>query len=296
MEFIIAKEILSKIQFDNSHWFGTDYNMNLYRGCCHGCIYCDSRSNCYNIVEFDKVKIKKDCLTILENQLKTKRKSGVIQIGAMSDTYNPFEKKYEITRNALKLIDKYGFGVAIATKSDLILRDIDILKKINEHSPVIIKFTITTFDDDLSKIIEPNVCPSSDRFKAIKMLRDAGIYTGVLMMPMLPFITDTNENIKNIVNLASKNNANFIYPMFGVTLRSNQRFYYYEKLKENFPNLLYKYENLYKDKYVCNSPKYKSLQSYFKYMCSEVGMTYRMEDIIFQYKSRFENEQISFDL
>ena len=296
MEFIIAKEILSKIQFDNSHWFGTDYNMNLYKGCCHGCIYCDSRSNCYNIVEFDKVKIKKDCLTILENQLKTKRKTGVIQIGAMSDTYNPFERKYEITRNALKLIDKYGFGVAIATKSDLILRDLDILKKINEHSPVIIKLTITTFKDDLSKIIEPNVCPSSDRFKAIKILREARIYTGILMMPMLPFITDTNENIKNIVNFASKNNANFIYPMFGVTLRSNQRFYYYEKLKEHFPNLLHKYENLYKDKYVCNSPKHKSLQSYFKYMCSEVGMTYRMDDIIYQYKSRFENEQLSFDL
>ena len=195
MEFIIAKEILSKIQFDNSHWFGTDYNMNLYRGCCHGCIYCDSRSNCYNIVEFDKVKIKKDCLTILENQLKTKRKTGVIQIGAMSDTYNPFEKKYEITRNALKLIDKYGFGVAIATKSDLILRDIDILKKINEHSPVIIKFTITTFDDDLSKIIEPNVCPTSLRVEALKKLNLEGISTVVWLSPILPFINDTKSNI-----------------------------------------------------------------------------------------------------
>ena len=153
MEFIIAKEILSKIQYDNSHWFGTDYNMNLYRGCCHGCIYCDSRSNCYNIIDFDRVRIKKDCIPILEKQLKSKRHSGVIQIGAMSDTYNPFEKKYEVTREALKLIDKYGFGVAIATKSDLILRDIDILKNINTHSPVIVKFSITCGDDNLSKVI-----------------------------------------------------------------------------------------------------------------------------------------------
>ena len=180
MEFIIAKEILSKIQYDNSHWFGTDYNMNLYRGCCHGCIYCDSRSNCYNIIDFDRVRIKKDCIPILEKQLKSKRHSGVIQIGAMSDTYNPFEKKYEVTREALKLIDKYGFGVAIATKSDLILRDIDILKNINTHSPVIVKFSITCGDDNLSKVIEPNVCVSSKRFEGIKKLRDQGatiVYT-----------------------------------------------------------------------------------------------------------------------
>ena len=159
MEFIIAKEILSKVQYDNSHWFSTDYNMNLYRGCCHGCIYCDSRSNCYNIIDFDRVRIKKDCIPILEKQLKSKRHSGVIQIGAMSDTYNPFEKKYEITREALKLIDKYGFGIAIATKSDLILRDIDILKKINTHSPVIVllrSFRLTMICACISLSLSPS--------------------------------------------------------------------------------------------------------------------------------------------
>ena len=181
----------------------------------------------------------------------------------MSDTYNPFEKKYEVTREALKLIDKYGFGVAIATKSDLILRDIDILKNINTHSPVIVKFSITCGDDNLSKVIEPNVCVSSKRFESIKKLRDAGIYTGVLMMPLLPFINDTKDNIDKIINEAYKSMANFIYPMFGVTLRANQRFYYYTKLRENFPNLVSKYQNFYGDKYVCNSPNYKSLQSYF---------------------------------
>lgn len=214
----------------------------------------------------------------------------------MSDTYNPFEKKYEVTREALKLIDKYGFGVAIATKSDLILRDIDILKNINTHSPVIVKFSITCGDDNLSKVIEPNVCVSSKRFEAIKKLKDAGIYTGVLMMPLLPFINDTKDNIDKIINQAYKSMANFIYPMFGVTLRANQRFYYYTKLRENFPNLVSKYQNLYGDKYVCNSPNYKSLQSYFEKKCSKLGITYKMEDIISEYKSKFESEQISFDL
>ncbi|MFQ8934297.1 SPL family radical SAM protein [Intestinibacter bartlettii] len=270
--------------------------MNLYRGCCHGCIYCDSRSNCYNIIDFDRVRIKKDCIPILEKQLKSKRHSGVIQIGAMSDTYNPFEKKYEVTRDALKLIDKYGFGVAIATKSDLILRDINILKKINTHSPVIVKFSITCGNDNLSKIIEPNVCVSSKRFEAIKKLREAGIYTGILMMPLLSFINDTKDNIDKIINQAYKSRANFIYPMFGVTLRSNQRFYYYTKLRENFPNLVSKYQNLYSDKYVCNSPNFKSLQKYFEEKCSKLGITYKMDDIISEYKSRFESEQISFDL
>ena len=214
----------------------------------------------------------------------------------MSDTYNPFEKKYEITRNALKLIDKYGFGVAIATKSDLILRDIDILKKINQHSPVIIKFTITCVDDNLSKILEPNVCISSKRFEAIKKLREAEIYTGVLMMPILPFINDTIDNIDKIINQAYDSNANFIYPMFGVTLRSNQRFYYYENLKHKFPQLLSKYQNLYKDKYVCNSPNAKSLANYFEAKCSKLGISYKMSDIISQYKGKFQSEQISFYL
>ena len=214
----------------------------------------------------------------------------------MSDTYNPFEKKYKVTREALKLIDKYGFGVAIATKSDLILRDIDILKNINTHSPVIVKFSITCGDDNLSKVIEPNVCVSSQRFEAIKKLKDAGIYTGVLMMPLLPFINDTKDNIDKIINQAYKSMANFIYPMFGVTLRSNQRFYYYTKLRENFPNLVSKYQNLYGNKYVCNSPNYKSLQAYFEKKCSKLGITYKMEDIISEYKSKFKSEQIPFDL
>ncbi len=156
------------------------------------------------------------------------------------------------------------------------------------HSPVIVKLSITCGDDNLSKIIEPNVCVSSKRFEAINKLRESGIYTGVLMMPILPFINDTKDNIDKIINQAHKSGANFIYPMFGVTLRSNQRFYYYKKLRENFPNLVSKYQNLYGDKYICNSPNYKSLQQYFEQKCSELEITYKMEEIISEYKSKFK--------
>lgn len=162
MEFVETKIILSKVKYGNT-WYGVDYNMNLYKGCSHRCIYCDSRSNCYHIDNFDLVRGKEKALYILEKELSKKREKGVIGIGAMSDIYNPNELKYEQTRKALKLISKYGFGISIDTKSDLILRDIDLLKEINSKNNVIIKFTITTPNDKLSKIIEPNVCVSSKR-------------------------------------------------------------------------------------------------------------------------------------
>lgn len=171
MEFIETKTILQKVKYGDE-WYGVDYNMNLYRGCSHNCIYCDSRSNCYHIDNFSKVRGKKNALYILEKELSTKKETGIIGIGAMSDTYNPLEKEYEQTKSALKLISKYNFGVSIDTKSDLILRDIDLLKEINSKNNVIIKFTITTPNDELSQIIEPNVCVSSKRFAAIKTLSE----------------------------------------------------------------------------------------------------------------------------
>ena len=240
MELIPAKSIVSGYR-ENNNWFGTNYNMNIYKGCCHGCIYCDSRSECYGIDNFDIVRAKVNSSEIIRRELKSKRKNGVIGTGAMSDPYNPFEKKFALTRNALEIIDNFGFGVAIATKSDLILRDIDILKRIKEHSPVLCKITITTADDELCKIIEPNVVVTSKRFEAIKKLSDEGIYTGILLMPILPFINDTEENIINIVKLAKHNGAKFIYPAFGVTLRTNQRDYFFKILDKNFPGIKEKY-------------------------------------------------------
>lgn len=292
MEFVKAKTILTKVK-NNNQWYGIDYNMNLYRGCMHGCIYCDSRSQCYHIDHFDVVRGKENALDILEQELKKKRKKGVIGIGAMSDTYNPKEKKYEQTRNALKLISKYGFGVSIDTKSDLILRDLDILKEINLKNNVIVKFTITTPNDSLSKIIEPNVCVSSKRLSAVKVLSDNGIFTGIMLNPVLPFITDDEKDIKELVRLGYENGAKFIHSYMGMTLRENQRDYYYDKLDLYFPGLKQRYMKFYGMRYMCNIPSYKIKYKIFKRECEKYGLLYNMSDIIKAYKKTVINEQLS---
>lgn len=291
MEFIESKTILSKVGYGDA-WYGVDYNMNLYRGCSHGCIYCDSRSNCYHIENFDTVKSKENVLRILESELSKKREKGVIGIGSMSDTYNHKEKDWELTRNALKLISKYNFGVAIDTKSDLILRDLDVLKEINSKNNLIVKFTITTADDELSSILEPRVCPSSKRFEAIKKLSNSGIFVGIMMNPVLPFITDSEENIKKIVQLAHLNGAKFIHTYMSVTLRENQRDYFYQQLDKNFGDLKFKYIRKYGGKYYCNVPNAKKLYEVFVAECDKYGILHEMKDIISEYKKEVI-EQIS---
>lgn len=294
MDFINAKTILTKVSSGN-YWYGIDYNMNLYRGCSHGCIYCDSRSDCYHIDNFDIVRGKKDALAILDTELRKKRVKGVIGIGAMSDTYNPQEIKYEITRGALKLISKYHYGVSIDTKSDLILRDLDLLKEINSKNNVIIKFTITTPKDKLSKIIEPGVCESSKLFQAIKQLSDNGLFVGIMLNPVLPFITDNVMDIKELVRLASENGAKFIHTYMGMTLRENQRDYYYRMLDKYFIGLKDKYKNTYGLKYDCTVPNAGYLYRVFINECKKYGLLYKMEDIIKAYKKTSrKNQQISF--
>lgn len=296
MDFIPAKSIISNYK-ENNEWFGCNYNMNIYKGCCHGCIYCDSRSDCYGIEDFDRVRIKENSINLIEKDLKSKRKKGVVSTGAMSDPYNPFEEKFLLTRKALELIDKYNYGIAIATKSDLIIRDIDVLKRIKKHSPVLCKITITTADDELSKKIEPNVSLSSERFKAIKELSDTGIYTGILLMPILPFINDTEENIISIVRKAKESGAKFIYPAFGVTLRANQRMHFFDKLDEEFPKIKERYIREFQNNYICSSPKGRELYKIFTEECRKLGIIYKMKDIIEDYKKLYKNEQISlFDL
>ena len=293
MELLKVKTILSKVGYGND-WYGVDYNMNLYKGCSHGCIYCDSRSNCYHIDNFDVPKGKENTLLILEKELSKRNDHGVVGIGSMSDTYNPLEKEYEQTRGALKLLSKYNFGVSIDTKSDLILRDIDLLKEINSKNNVIIKFTITTPSDELSSVIEPHVCVSSKRFEAIKKLSDSGIFVGVMMNPMLPFITDGEEDIKRLVKLAHESGAKFIHTYMGMTLRENQRDYYYEKLDKHFKGLKEKYKKYYKDSYNCPVPNYKSLYKVFTDECDKYNILYNMKDIIKAYKKEIkDDEQIS---
>lgn len=289
MEFIEAKTILSRVKCSES-WYGIDYNMNLYKGCSHGCIYCDSRSNCYQIKNFNIVRGKLNAISTLERELSRKEK-GVIGMGSMSDPYNPQEKKYEITRDALKLIQKYNYGVSIDTKSDLVLRDIDCLKEISKKNNVIVKFTITTASDELSKKIEPHVCPSSKRFAAIKKLSGNGIFVGIMINPVLPFITDSAENIRSLVRLAHESGAKFIHTYMSMTLRDNQRDYYYSKIDKEIKK---RYIETYKESYLCYPLNAKMLYRIFMEECEKCGILYKMDDIIKAYKKEvLDNTQLS---
>ena len=291
MEYIPAKKLISSVK--GEHWFGIDYSMNIYKGCCHGCIYCDSRSDCYHIENFDRVRAKDNAITIIKDDLRRKRKKGVVGTGGMSDPYNPFENKFQLTRQALKEINEAHFGVSIATKSPLVARDIDILSEIKKHSPVIVKMSITTADDNLSRIIEPNVALSSERFKALRELSSQGIYCGILLMPVLPFINDTEANIKEIVRLANNNGAKFIYAYFGVTLRMNQRDFFYHQLDKNFPGIKIQYMKAYGDRYNCASPNANYLYQILAKECEKYGITYKMPDIIEGYKKGYGFTQLS---
>ena len=290
---ISAKTILSG--YNQSGWFCSNYNMNLYRGCVHGCIYCDSRSNCYNIENFDEVSYKENAINILQNELRSKKKKGVIMTGAMSDPYNPFEKELNLTRKSLELINRYGFGISIITKSDLITRDIQILKDIAKHSIVCVNITITTASDNLAKKIEPNAPSSTKRFEAVKKLRSDNITTGVLMTPTLPFINDTKENIINMVKLAKIYNASYIYAYkdFCVSLRDNQRMYYYSKLDELFPKVKDKYINTFQDKYWCCSTNREKLWDIFVNECIKNNIEYDHKKIDEIIKKGYNKTQMS---
>ncbi len=293
MEYVPAKTIVTKTK--GTDWFGIDYNMNIYRGCCHGCIYCDSRSDCYRIDNFDTVRVKEDALRVVRDDLRRKVKKGVVGTGAMSDPYNPYEKEFQLTRHALELIDAYGFGAAVATKSALLERDIDVLSGIKEHSPVICKITVTTTNDSLAKKIEPHVSSPSSRLGLIEALRNKGIFAGILMMPVLPLLEDNEDNILSIVKAAHETGANFIYPSFGVTLRNNQREWYFDRLKEQFPeqDLVAEYIRRYGNSYGCTSPRAKSLWNLFSKECQRYGILYQMPDIIHSYKKNYEVTQLS---
>jgi DNA repair photolyase len=293
MDFIPAKQIVTKNK-QSAHWFATEYNMNIYKGCCHGCIYCDSRSDCYHIENFDSVRAKENALLLIDQDLRSKRKKGIISSGAMSDPYNPFETREGLTRGALNLIDKHRFGVHIMTKSDVIVRDIDLLNKIKRHSPVLICMTITTIHDELCKKIEPRVATTSARLVALKKLSDQGINTGVLMMPILPFVNDTVENVVGIVEAAARAGAKFVFPAFGVTLRQNQRDYYYEKLDRFFPGVKQKYINTYGYAYNCSSLNQKELYLAFQNACQKANLLYKLRDINELLKVEDEVEQLTF--
>ncbi len=293
MDYVKTRTIMTKSD-QGKRWFGIDYHMNLYKGCSYGCIYCDSRSDAYHIDNFEKIVSKVNALEILEEELAKKQYKGVVSFGTLSDPYNEKEEKYKITRGALELIKKYGFGVSIDTKSDLILRDIDLLKDIQINNNVIIKVSITTYDDKLGKVLEPKVISSSKRFEIVKKLNENGIYAGVLMMPVLPFVTDTEENIKNCVKRAKENEAKFIYTKMGMTLRKKVREYYYEHLDEIYPGLSNDYQSVYEKNLVCNPLKYRDLLEVFINECNNNHILCDMSEIIADYKREIPTrEQIS---
>lgn len=292
MEEVSARTLLQPCG-DGSAWFGHNWNVNLYRGCCHGCIYCDSRSSCYQVHQFDRVRCKENALPLLEAELRAKRRRGVVGMGAMSDPYNPFERDKHLTQGALRLLLRYGFGASVATKSDLIARDVSLLHDIAQRQPTLAKITITAADDALSRRVERNVCPASARFAAIERLSAAGVFAGVLMMPVLPFIEDTEANILAIVRRASDSGARFIYPGMGVTLRANQRQWFYDRLDESFPGLRTRYESAYGDQYVCPAPRARELTALFVQACQSHGILYRMPDIIAASRAPYRPIQLS---
>lgn len=292
METVPAKTIVTNAKAPSA-WFGARYMMNIYRGCCHGCIYCDSRSECYRVEDFDTVHAKENALAIIRSDLNRKTRSGVVATGAMSDPYNPFERETELTRHALELISAYGFGAAIATKSDLICRDIDVLREIHANAPVLCKMTVTTTDDALAKKIEPRAPSPTQRFDALARLAQAGLPTCILLMPVLPWLTDSEENIRAIVRSAKEAGVMGIYPAFGVTMRDRQRAHLYEALDREFPGLREKYAARYGTRYSCGVPRAKALWHLFSTACDQAGLFYHMRDIIRRYQRGYGDGQLS---
>lgn len=268
---IQTKGILKTIQGEDD-WFGLSYNMNLYRGCEHQCIYCDSRSACYRIEHFNhEVLIKTNALSLLEDTLPRKRNIGFIGFGSMNDPYTTAEKQYGLTGQALVIAAKYRFPVHIITKSDMVLKDKETLISINQVKARV-SFTVTTADDDLAKILEPGAPAPSRRLAAMKQLSESGIETGLLMMPVLPFIEDSPRNVLDVVEAAVANGAGYIIPSFGMTIREGQREYYYEKLDSHFPGLRQKYEQTFGDQYFCEARDRRRLEKIFIEACEAHGL------------------------
>lgn len=273
MHFVNAKGILS-----------AHNGMNVYRGCTHGCIYCDSRSRCYGFThEFEDIEVKQNAPELLEKALRSKRKKCMIGTGAMCDPYMHCEEKLMLTRKCLEIIDKYEFGAAIQTKSDRILRDLDLLKSINRKAKCVVQMTLTTYDEKLCKILEPNVCSTKVRAEALRIFHENGIPTVVWLSPILPFINDTRENIEGILDYCIQAHVYGIICFdMGVTLREGDREYFYDALDRHFPGLKELYQRRYGYAYEVSSPGNKELMEFFRKKCQDHGIVHD-PDACFRY-------------
>ncbi len=263
--------------------------MNLYRGCTHGCIYCDSRSSCYQMThDFEDIEVKRNAPAMLEAELKRRRKSCMIGTGAMCDPYIHLEEELQVTRQCLERIDKYGFGLSILTKSARILRDLDILQHINARTKCVVQMTLTTFDEDLCRKLEPHVSTTLERFKALEAMRDAGIPTVVWLCPTLPFINDSEENLRGLLDYCVRAAVRGILCFgFGLTLREGNREYFYRMLDRDFPGMKERYIRHFGNAYVCNSPNHPRLMQRFTEECRQHGILHQT-DAVFDYLHRFE--------
>ena len=285
MHFVEAKGILS-----------SNNGMNIYRGCTHGCIYCDSRSKCYGFMhEFEDIEVKINAPQLLEKALKSKRKKCMIGTGAMCDPYLHIEENLKLTRKCLELIDQYEYGVAVQTKSTRVLRDMDLLKSINDKTKAVVQMTMTTYDETLCKILEPNVSTTKERFETLLQFKEAGIPTVVWLTPILPFINDTEENIREILEYCVEAGVKGIICFgMGVTLRDGDREYFYKALDKHFPGIKNKYIRTYGNAYDIPSPNNENLLEIFKEVCVKNGMIYQIKEC-FQYLHEFPQkyEQMS---
>ena len=287
MHFVEARSILS-----------ASNGMNLYRGCQHGCIYCDSRSRCYQMDHlFEDIEVKENALVLLEQALKRKRRPCMIGTGSMTDPYMPLEKELKMTRGALELIAKYGFGAAVLTKSDLVLRDLDLLRRINEQGKAVVQMTMTTCDEGLCRILEPNVCTTAKRFETLCRMRDAGIPTVVWLSPILPFLNDTRENLEGILDYCIRAEVKGIICFgMGLTLREGNREYFYRKLDRHFPGLKEEYIRIYGNRYELSSLRNRELMHCFHDTC-EKGKILHDNRSIFAYLRDFPDrtgDQLTF--
>ncbi len=266
--------------------------LNLYRGCEHGCIYCDSRSKCYGMDhDFEDIEVKENALELLEEELKRKRKKVILSTGSMTDPYIPLEQCLNMTRGMLELIYKYGHGVHIQTKSSSILRDLDLLKKINKQAKTRISITLTTADEALCKILEPNVSTTKERFQALCKLQEAGIDTYVWLSPILPFINDSLDNLRGILTYCKEAKVRGIICFgFGLTLREGNREYFYQMLDAHFPKIKREYIKKFGNAYECNSPYHKYLMDYFINFCKENQILYKIDEIFKELHTLYEDE------
>ncbi|NLD60539.1 MAG: radical SAM protein [Clostridiales bacterium] len=279
MHYVDAKGILSARN-----------GMNLYRGCTHGCIYCDSRSACYRMAhDFEDVEVKRNAPQLLESALRKKRARCMIATGSMCDPYLPLERTERLTRRCLEIVDRCGFGFSVITKSDLVLRDLDLLKRINARTKCVVQMTLTTCDENLCRILEPNVATTRRRFEVLETLRDEGIPTVVWLCPILPFLNDTEENLRGILDLCFRAGVKGILCFsMGVTLRQGDREYFYQKLDEHFPGVKARYVRTFGDAYVCNSPRNAELMDIFRRECAARGVMHRIDEV-FSYLCAFED-------